>query len=166
MKNFFLFLLLILSCSTTKYYKVADLQIELEKNAQHLNYIEQSVTSDFGRKLKLYDKFSPRVKRSDFLSHELSWRLKEMEDKKRFLLQVGARIRSANQSLLEGIAGRKTISDREPIFEKIEAFGDNTAREAQELYVAFDEYRSASASFTKIMLFSRSSLQVKNTQNL
>jgi len=159
MKNILLFLLLILSCSTTKYYKVADLQLELTRNAEQLRYIEQSVSADFDRKLGLFEKFSPRLKKSDYLSQELGWRIKEMESKKSDVLSIGARIKEANQELLKGINGKDQVSDREPIFQKIEAFGDSTTEEAKELFSAFDEYRSASASFTKIMLFSRSSLQ-------
>lgn len=166
MNNLCLFLLLILSCSTTKYYNVADLQKELQQNAQQLTYIEQSVALDFNRKLKLYEKYSPRVKQSDFLFHELSWRIEEMESRKTSLLEIGARLKDANQSLLKGISGKKRISEREAIFEKIESFGDKAAQEAQDLYTAFDEYRSASANFTKIMLFSRSSLQVKSSKDI
>lgn len=166
MKNTLLFLLLILSCSTTKYYKVADLQLELNRNAEQLRYIEQSVSSDFRRKLSLFEKFSPRLKKKNFLTQELNWRLKEMEMKKRSLIKIGHRIKNKNQSLLDGISGRKRISDNEPIFRKIEDFGSNTTVEAQALFEAFDEYRSASASFTKVMLFSKSSLQGSTSKKL
>lgn len=157
---------MILGCSTTKYYKVSDLQLELQKNAEQLRYIELSVNSDFQRKLSLYEKLSPRISKKPFIAHELNWRIKEMESKKTSLMKIGHRIKAANLALIQGIEGKEKISDREPIFEKIEAFGEGAAKEARTLFVAFDAYRSSSASFTKIMLFSRESLQGSSAKNL
>lgn len=166
MKNKLVFLLLILSCSTTKYYKVPELQAELIKNAEQLKYIEQSVSSDFSRKLRLLKNFRSRSRKNHYLSEKLNWRIKEMKSKKSSLQEIGSRIKEANQELLTGIKDRNKISERDPIFEKIEIFGDKTTAEARELFQAFDEYRSSSASFTKIMLFSRSSLKRETTKNL
>jgi hypothetical protein len=166
MKNKLLYLLLILSCSTTKYYNAADLKRELSKNAEQLRYIEQSVSSDFNRKVSLYESLRPRMRKNRRISKELGLRLKEMENKKSSLLVIGSRIKKANESLLNGVSQRKRISDREPIFKKIEHFGDNTTHEARKLFDAFDEYRTSSARFTKFMLFSGTSLQGKTSENL
>lgn len=159
LRNYFIYLLFLLSCSTTKSYRVPELQLELAKNEQQIQYMVESVRSDYERKLGLFEKYENRLKDGGFLSEELKWRLDELSAKRQILVEVGERIRRVNGSLLQGIKGKETVSEREPIFEAIESFGEQAQREAQFLFTAFDDYRSASAGFTKMMLFSRSSLQ-------
>lgn len=154
MKLIFLLLFIITGCSTTRFYRAADVSHELKNNSQQLTYLTAKVENDFQDKEAFYQNYYKESSNKDnYILGDLAYRLNDLKLKRDSILSRSHTIKKINDSLLSKMERKKKIQEGDPIYQDIEAFAVITQRDAKKLYEDYAVYKKTSNEFAKFAMF-------------
>ena len=164
MKGLLLAVFLMTGCSTAKMFKASDVVVELKKNSTQLDVLSYNVDRDYEDKLAFYKRFSSDPKnKNGFVVEDLTYRMNDLKKRHDSILSKSSKIKAANDGLMEKLEDKKIVRESDPIFKKIDTFGDTTGEEAKILFSEYASYKEASIEFARFALFTGSVYQ-KSTQ--
>lgn len=159
MKLIILFILL-LGCTTSRYYHADDVAHHLRDNAAQIEGLALSVDQDYQQKKTIFSELiKMNAKKNAFIYDDLNWRMKNLGVKRKIFIERLQYFGEQNKTLLKQVSQKTSISEKDPEFKKIEKFSEGNTSVAERIVKDFKAYQEASEEFMVFVLFSKSVLK-------
>lgn len=156
MYKILLVLIFITGCSTTKYYRAADLSAELMNNSLQLTTLMESVEHDFSQKetfFQLIDR--SKLSKNSFLIQDLGFQMSDLENKKRNFEHQSKNIKIVNDNMLIEVSSKDMISENDPLYAEINHFSSSIEKNSKAMFKALYEYKESAKNLERSIAISK-----------
>lgn len=141
-----LLLILILGCSSRKFYQGPELSQELRRNEAALGLVLISMESDFEQKVNFLNK-AKKISRDTFILNNLTEKMKELKASKDSVVSRTNYLKRLNQKLLEAVSEKYKIREGDATFNAVEDFAEDKGRELGVLKNDILNYQKSAEEF-------------------